>query len=233
MMKPTKVLLALVMSLLMAMPVIALANDLSSETEANIDFKSGDLDFPEEPDPEEVGFNKMQLNFGERSVPIRAEVYYADGESDSTEGKVLAGSTAPLTEPTVGALVNDARATASATGWTVGVKLSRFRATNSANPSFDATLSLKDGTLFTNSDQAKLGTALVNEDSGTHDIQTDDTYKLLLTATREMGKGAHGVFWENGKIALTLGRGGTDGGFDIITADSYQATLTWVLEPTT
>lgn len=219
--------LVLVLSLTLAQGASAQPSPESSKS--YIQFQPGQLVINPDPDPGEVGFSNLQINFGERNVPIRAEVYYADGTSDSTEGVAQGGGLE--TEPVVGILVNDARSASALTGWKYNVKLTSY-IPQGGGTAFDATVRLNSGIIYTNANQTKVGTALVLENGGSFVIATDNQNVTLLTATAALGNGSHGAHWARENISMKLGEGGTPTGFQVITDDNYQAVMTWTLEPT-
>lgn len=228
-MKATKITgMALVLAMLLMPALGAVAQPPASNSESNIKFKPGEITIDPEPDPGEVGFDSMTINFGQRTVPIRAERYYADGTSDSAEGVDQGGGLA--TSPVVGVLITDSRQ--AATGWTYKVKLSQYVPAGAGNGPFDATMYLQNGSAYTNVNQSKLGTALQLAQGGSFTIETNGAEVLLLTATRELGKGSHGARWNREDISLQLGPGSSATGFEVITNDSYTATMTWTLETT-
>lgn len=200
------------------------AQPISENVTSNIQFKPGGLVINPEPDPGEVGFEAMEINFGERNVPIRAEVYYADGTSDSLEGIAQGGG--KTTEPVIGILVNDSRPDTQSTGWNYSVRMSQYVPMDTArNSPFDATLYLTDGTAYSNSG----GNGLSLQGNGEIVIETNNQTVSILTATQAAGKGSHGARWNREDIYLALGEGGTPTGFTVITDDIYIATLTWTL----
>lgn len=240
--KTTVLALAIMMLLSIAMTAGA-STPIQENSKANIDFEAGQITINPNPDPNEVAFNPMLLQFGRRTVPIRAETYVANGDS----GTYIGTSTTPttqgaakgpehLTEAVVGILVVDPRATNDITGWTYTAKMTQFRnVDNTAKPNFNAVLRLAEGVPYTNADASKLGTALtVNNDADDQIvIRTGETTEtILLTATTSMGRGSHGATWTNEKIFLDLLPAGADasaGGFDVIENNQYQATMTWTL----
>lgn len=225
----TMLALALVM-LLLPMCHAAAAPLREASSDANIDFRAGSIIINPDPIEDEVGFAGIEIHFGERTVPIRPEVYYADGRSDSVEGVDKQNPLAPLTDPVVGVLINDARASAAATPWSFSVNLTEYASTG--NPSFRATLTLMDGEVLTNAHPSKVDTALTLENNGTIVVPTDGQNVPVLRATNALGKGSHGAKWTNDKIKLELGASNLPGGFDVITDVAYEATMTWSLSLT-
>lgn len=232
-MRPVKTALCIALLAALTLSVTPLAMAATPDTvnsESNIQFKAGQIIINPDPDPGEVGFEPMTINFGERLLPIRQETYYADGTADSAEGVDQGGGLS--TSPTVGILVNDSRAKTQMTGWRYKVKLSQYMPTDSRNTAFDATLFLRSGQAFTNAGQSKIGTALVLENNGSFTIPTSNNDVLVMSATQALGMGSHGASWTSDNISLQLGEGGTPTGFDVLTNDSYKATMTWTLETT-
>lgn len=229
--------IVLAMAMMLFMAQGAGAQVLNYTNEADIWFEAGDIIIDPNPNPEEVGFEPLQLEFGTRNVPIRPEIYVANGDSGLLLGGVPtaegASTGGTLTAPIVGVLITDERALSATTGWTYKVSMTSFDSAGS-EPSFHATLTLADGDAYTSGSPSKLGTDLVLNNSGTIVVPSNDTAVLVLTATDTMGPGMHGAEWTNDEITLALGSAGAPqaGGFDVITDVAYQATLTWTLATT-
>lgn len=237
--------LALVMALSLAATASAGSPDIK-DSYANIEFAPGQLVINPDPDPDEVGFNPFTLEFGRRNVPIRREIYRANGESagfigtsgivntPTTEGASLLPAGDHTLED-VGALVTDNRATAQLSAWKFSVKMSAFEESTSVEPDFNADLYLYEGVGFTNSASATIGGDAVNDDmvvlsnnggtAGDFLVATDNTDVQLIEAKITAGKGSHGIQFKHDKIELALG---TD--FEGITDAEYVSTMTWTLQ---
>lgn len=214
--------------LLLSLSAVSLAAPppVNDESDVNIRFSTGDIVIRPPENEKEHGFWPMDLNFGRRSKPIRREKYVADGTvateingAHPTEGDGMGG---PYTEAKVGVLVADERP-ASTSGWTLDVSMAQF--VSGGHPSFDATLWLLDGAVYTNGLNGSLIQLL---GSGSIRIDTDGAANHVLVADTTLGPGSHGVTWTNDNIMLELS---TD--FGVIETDvNYQAQLTWLLETT-
>lgn len=246
--KLTMKIVALALVLMSLLPMGALAtSNLSSDSDAYIDFKAGEIENKDDFDEGEVGFKKINLKFGLRSIPIRAELYVADGTVETAFGSYLpqdglwlgdftnpAEVEAELTPEKVGVVVVDPRKTT--TEWNYYGRLAKFVPSVAANAEFDATLVLRNGVGYTNGDQALIGTQLLIQNdptSGLIEIYTDDTGVLVLNAKSGLGRGTHGAMWTNDNILLQLVEADANpavGGYDVIKEDTYQAAMVWTLD---
>lgn len=215
---------------------------------ADIKFKGGEIEVvPPDPGQEdETGFTAFKLEFGQRPLPIRPEIYVSDGTSGTptssggvtSEGAALSGT---FTDDEVGVLVTDPRSTTTA--WSLQVAMTKFEDSATTEPSFDAELALVNGSKYSTALASRVATELTIANT-TQDfsaagsaengifIRTDEIAVNVLSSTVDLGHGNHGVHWANENIRLKLQeQNALNTGFDVITETTYQSVLTWTLLP--
>lgn len=202
-------------------------------TDSDITFVDGTIIINPPGTDDEHGFVGMDIEFGERRIPIRREMYVADGTVATQFGGYVpsdnagVGQNGPYTEKNVGVLVTDSRA--GSTAWDLKVRFYSFADIDSSvTDVFGGILHLLDGTPYSNAPGAAVGYAGTDElqvmNNGTFEILSTGMAEMIMQASIDLGIGSHGVYWTPDEVRFQPNLTFTN-----IGASRYQAKLYWVL----
>lgn len=213
-MKKTKLILLAALALALVLGLAATASATTptpQNSEAKIEFTPGEIIVIPPGGYDDLTYDFINLDFGTRKRPTRAEVYFANGTGGSDSGEKGATGTK------LGIAVGDGREAVAP--WNLSVSMTQFgtgadawgselyllRGQTSTNSTTPASLTLVNttgtGNTFTHPYPSQ--TAIYEANVAGIKITTGASPAIFLRSTNaNLGTGTHGAFWDASDIKL-------------------------------